>query len=79
MPERPDEESLPKKPLRDHDPPWPPDEEPPGGHAALAGAPEATPGGFAAQFWPGISAKAPPPTAKLPISSSATWFERLTG
>ena len=32
-----------------------------------------------AQFPRGISAKAPPPTASVPISSSATWPERFTG
>jgi hypothetical protein len=35
----------------------------------------AIPGWPGAQFSPGISAKAPPPTATVPASSSATWLE----
>lgn len=79
--ERADEESPLKKLLRDHEPPDelppPPDEDPRGWHAAPDGA--AIPGWFGWQFSRGISAKAPPPSATVPINSSATWLERLTG
>jgi hypothetical protein len=80
-----DDVSLLKKLLRDQplpDPPWPPDDvEPrwaqsvPDGE--IAGA--ATPGDDGWQFWCGISVKALPPTAKVPISSNATWWERFGG
>jgi hypothetical protein len=80
-----DDESLLKKLLRDQpvpDPPWPPDDVAPRAaqsvpDCGIAGA--ATPGDDGWQFWRGISAKAPPPTASVPISNSATWLERFTG
>jgi hypothetical protein len=78
--ERP--ESPLKKLLRDHDPPDPPwllDVDPRGGHSAPGFVSAAIPGRSVAQFSRGISAKALPPTAKLPISSSATWLERFAG
>ncbi len=78
-----DEVSPPKKLLRDDDPPdqpWPPPEEDPrGGHSALACRSEAIPGRVCPQVSLGISAYAPPPMAKVPISRSATWPERFTG
>lgn len=54
-----DEVSPPKKLLRDHNPPdepWPPDQDPRGGHAAPVCRFVAMPGGFGAQFSRGISA-----------------------
>ena len=58
--ERLDEESLPKKLLRDDDPPDPPrpalDEDPRGAHSALVCNPDAIPGRFCSQFSLGINA-----------------------
>ena len=77
-----DEESLLKKLLRDQlppDPPWPPDGVEPRWAQSVLDCGAATPGDDGWQFWRGISAKAPPPTAKVPISNSATWLERFGG
>jgi hypothetical protein len=85
----PDEEWLDESPLkkllRDDDPPDEPwlllDEDPRAGHSAAVCSPggAAIPGRFGSQFSLGISAWAPPPMAKVPIRSSATWWERFTG
>jgi hypothetical protein len=74
-----EEESLLKKLVRDQlppDPPCPPDDVEPRWEQSvlacgIAGA--AIPGADGWQFWRGISAYAPPPTATVPISSNATW------
>lgn len=47
--------------------------------AASGEAGAAIPGLFGWQFSRGISAKAPLPTAIVPITRSATWRERFTG
>jgi hypothetical protein len=57
--ERLDEESPLKKLLRDDDPPdgpWPPDEDPRGGHSVLVCSSDVMPARFGPQFSPGISA-----------------------
>jgi hypothetical protein len=83
--ERLDDESPPKKLLRDHDPPEPryppPDEELRGAHSVPPCGSDgvAAPPPLGSQFSLGIIAKAPPPTTSEPISKSATWRERLTG
>jgi hypothetical protein len=80
-----DDQSPPKKLLRDHDPPEPPyplpDEELRGTHSAPPCGSDgvAMPPPLGSQFSLGIIAKAPPPTASEPISRSATWRERFTG
>ena len=72
------------KKLRDPPPP-PLDVDPRGAQSPLAcgsGVPipgDAIPDALGSQVPRGISAKAPPPTASVPISSSATWPERFTG
>jgi hypothetical protein len=82
--ERPDEVSPLKKLLRDDDPPEPPRpplEDPRGAQSAPACGKDgaAIPAPFGSQVSPGISAKAPPPTASVPIMRRATWRERFTG
>jgi hypothetical protein len=82
--ERLDEASPLKKLLREDDPPEPPRpplEDPRGAHSAPACGKDgaAIPAPFGSQFLPGISAKAPPPTASVPIMRSATCRERFTG
>jgi hypothetical protein len=67
--------------LCDHhplEPPWLPPEDERDAQAAAASG-DAMPGLVGWQFWRGISAKAPPPTAIVPITRSATWPERFTG
>jgi hypothetical protein len=79
-----DAESLLKKLLRDQvppdEPPWPPP-QPCDWQSAPACAPGgmAMPGWFGSQLPRGMNAAAPPPTARVPISSRATWPERFTG
>jgi hypothetical protein len=79
--ERLDELSPPKKLLRDDHPPdqWPRGKYPRDVHSTLGCRSDAIPGWLGPQLALGISAYAPPPTAKVPISSSATWLERFTG
>jgi hypothetical protein len=89
--ERPEESLLLKNPKRDDE--WYPLDPPcdvqlvpfgcgtAGGAVvpADAGAAIAGEGGVGVQVWRGISTEAKPPTANVPISSSATCEERLRG